>query len=66
MSTQSEAVLEKNLIKQLVGLEYGSVKIPDDSTLFSTKQMTSSLSKTKSTMQSTSFGNGLNTCVDTL
>lgn len=30
MSTQSEAVLEESLIKQLVGLEYEKVTIKDD------------------------------------
>lgn len=29
MSHESEALLEKNLIKQLIGLGYSSVQIPD-------------------------------------
>ena len=35
MTTQPEAILENNLIKQLVGLGYASVKIPDGETLVS-------------------------------
>jgi len=35
MSHQSEAVLENNLIKQLIGLQYSSVKIPDGDALVS-------------------------------
>jgi len=35
MSHQSEAVLENNLIKQLIGLKYSSVKIPDGDALVS-------------------------------
>jgi len=35
MSHQSEAILENNLIRQLVGLGYTSVKIPDGSSLVS-------------------------------
>ena len=33
MSTQPEAILENNLIKQLIGLGIASVKIPDGETL---------------------------------
>ena len=33
MSTQSEAILENNLIKQLVGLGYASVKVMDGNAL---------------------------------
>ena len=33
MSKQSEAILENNLIKQLVSLEYAPVKIKDDTAL---------------------------------
>jgi type I restriction enzyme R subunit len=35
MSTQPEAILENNLIKQLVGLGYASVKIHDGDALVS-------------------------------
>ena len=35
MTTQPEAILENNLIKQLIGLGYASVKIPDGETLVS-------------------------------
>ena len=33
MTTQSEAILEKNLINQLIGLGYSSVKIQDGAAL---------------------------------
>jgi len=33
MSTQSEAILEENLIKQLIGLKYERVNIKDDKDL---------------------------------
>jgi type I restriction enzyme R subunit len=38
MSHQSEAILENNLIKQLRGLEYASVKIQDGAALVSNLQ----------------------------
>ena len=38
MSHQSEAILENNLIKQLRGLNYSSVTIPDGETLVSNLQ----------------------------
>jgi len=33
MRTQPEAILENNLIKQLIGLGYASVKVPDGEAL---------------------------------